>query len=78
MDQIETQGCTQSGSEVSLLPKEFRQPRFQVGDVLTLAADGGPQVQVVGFDALARSRGGGGCCRSPIGRRLPRLSNMSR
>jgi hypothetical protein len=42
-------GCTQSGSGVSLLAQELRQPPFQVGDVLSLAVDGGPQVQVVGF-----------------------------
>jgi hypothetical protein len=44
-------GATQSGSGVGLLAEEFRQSRFQVGDVLCLAADGGPQVQVVGFEA---------------------------
>lgn len=32
-------GCAQSGSGVCLLPEEFRQARFQVGDVLTLAAE---------------------------------------
>jgi hypothetical protein len=44
-------GGTQSGSGVGLLAEELRQPRFQVGDVLSLAANGGSQVQVVSLEA---------------------------
>lgn len=58
---------TQSGSGLSPLAEELRHPGFKVGGVLILAAGGGPQVQVVGFEALVRSRGGGACCRRLVG-----------